>query len=250
MHVMFIPLTILGLAAGVLVNRLGTDLPARRRISQPHCPYCGKTRPLWQWVTLPSFLIWNARCPYCDAPIRLREPLVEVGLVVAYNYVWIAFGSSIQAFLYAVYTTIFALVIVTDIERRLILNVVTYPAILFGFGASFINPEMRWDYSLLGGLVGFGFFLVAMIIGERVFGSGALGMGDVKLALFIGLIVGFPLVIEMLVITILVGAAVSSFLLLTGVCGLHDHLPYGPFLVVGALVTLFWGYHIMEWFLY
>jgi prepilin signal peptidase PulO-like enzyme (type II secretory pathway) len=127
--------------------------------------------------------------------------------------------------------------------------VVTYPAILFAFVASFFTPGMRWDYALLGGAVGFVFFFLAALVGNALFGSGALGGGDVKLAAFVGLITGFPLVIEALVLTILLGGAVSFLLLVTGIRGRRDPIPYGPFLVAGAVITLLWGYPIAEWFL-
>jgi prepilin signal peptidase PulO-like enzyme (type II secretory pathway) len=65
----------------------------------------------------------------------------------------------------------------------------------------------------------------------------------------VGTITGFPLVVEALVIAILVGAAISSILLITRVRSLRDPIPYGPFLIVGAIVTMLWGYPIAEWFL-
>lgn len=204
---------------------------------------------MWQWVSLPAFLIGQARCPGCGAEIRLRRPLTELGLAASYVYLWLTLGPSIKFVLYVVYATIFALILVTDIERRLILNVVTYPAILFAFVASFFTPGMRWDYALLGGAVGFVFFFLAALAGNALFGSGALGGGDVKLAAFVGLITGFPLVIEALVLTILLGGAVSFLLLVTGIRGRRDPIPYGPFLVAGAVITLLWGYPIAEWFL-
>jgi len=77
-----------------------------------------------------------------------------------------------------------------------------------------------------------------------------LGGGDVTLATFVGLIVGFPLIIEALVLTILIGAGVSLLLIVTRVRTLRDHIPYGPFIVAGAIITLLWGYSIAEWFLY
>jgi prepilin signal peptidase PulO-like enzyme (type II secretory pathway) len=128
--------------------------------------------------------------------------------------------------------------------------VVTYPAILFAIGASFFTPGLTWWSSLTGGAIGLLFFALAAAIGRAVFGPGALGWGDVKLAAFVGLITGFPLIIEAIVLTILVGAAISLVLLVTGVRGLKDHIPYGPFLIIGAMITLLWGYPILEWFLY
>jgi leader peptidase (prepilin peptidase)/N-methyltransferase len=240
---------LLGLFVGGLVNRLGTDLPTRRRVTRPHCPYCGQTRPWWQWVSLPSYIIGQAKCPHCDAPIRLRYPVVEIALAVTYGYLWTLLGSSIKLPLYLVYSTVFVVVLITDFERRLILNAVMYPAILFAIAASPITPQMTWWSALAGGAIAFVFFLGAALAGNTVFGSGAMGGGDVKLALFIGLITGFPLVIEAIVLTIIIGGAIVAFLLVTGLRSLRDYVPYGPFLIAGAVVTLLWGYPIATWFL-
>ncbi len=250
---MTILLVLLGLLTGGLVNQLGCDLPARRRLTCPHCPYCGRVRSWWQWLALPAYLIGRINCPACGAPIRLRHPLVEIGLAVAYGYLWIVFGSSVELILYLLYSAILALILITDIERRLILNVVMYPAILFAAGAGFLPPEMtgmRWEYALAGGAIGFTFFLAAALVGNALFGSGALGGGDVKLAAFIGLITGFPLVIEALVLGTLIGGVVSLVLLITRVRGRRDAIPYGPFLIAGAVITLLWGDAIATWFLY
>lgn len=240
---------LLGLVTGGLVNQLGSDLPARHGLTLPHCRYCGRRRPWWQWLALPAYLAGRFSCPSCGAPIGLRHPLVELGLVVAYSYLWIALGSSVELPLYVVYVAILALVLITDIERRLILDVVMGPAIVLAVAAGFFTPGIRWYSALLGGVIAFVFFYLAALVGNAFLGSGALGGGDVTLAAFVGLIVGFPLVIEALVLTLLIGAAVSLVLLITGVRGWRDHIPYGPFLVAGALVTLLWGYPIANWFL-
>ncbi len=241
---------LLGLLVGGLVNQLGSDLPARRSLTHPHCPYCGRERPWWQWLALPAYLIGRAGCPYCGAPIRLRQPMVEIGLAVVYGYLWIVLGPSVKLILYLLYSTIFALILITDVERRLILNVVMYPSILLAIIASFFTPEMTWWSAVAGGATGFIFFLVAALVGNVFFGSGALGGGDVKLAAFVGLITGFPLIIEALVLTVLIGGAVSLILLIIRVRSLRDPIPYGPFLIAGAVVTLLWGYPIAGWFLH
>jgi len=247
---MTVLLLLLGLLVGGLVNRLGSDLPARRGLTHPHCPYCGQQRPWWQWLSLPAYLIGRAGCPSCGALIGLRHPLVEIGLAVSYGYLWIRFGFSAQLIFLLLYSTIFALILITDIERRLILNVVMYPSFLLAFAASFFMPKMTWLSALAGGAFGFVFFLGIALVGNAIFGSGALGAGDVKLAAFVGLITGFPWIIEALVLTILLGAAVSLILLITRVRGLRDPIPYGPFLIAGATVTLLWGYPIAKWFLH
>jgi len=245
-----IPLfALLGVVVGALINQLASDLPARRELTNPHCPYCGRDRPWWQWLALPVMLVRQDRCPHCDAPIGLRHALTELGLATLYVYLWLEIGPSINLPIYLVYSAIFALVVITDVERRLILNVVTYPAIVFGVIAAYVRPNMTLWSALLGGLIGFFAFYLMALVGHVLFGSGALGGGDVKLAAFVGLVVGFPLVIEALVLTILIGAGFSVILLILRLRSLDDYVPYGPFIVAGAMVTLLWGYPIARWFL-
>ena len=246
---MVILFALLGLFVGGIVNQLGSDLPARRKPTRPHCPYCGKDRPWWQWLTVPAYLVGRPRCPNCDAPIRWRNPLVEVGLATAYGYLWIVMGPSSKLIFYLIYAAVFALILVTDIERRLILNVVTFPSIGLAIVASFLLPDILPWNALAGGAVGLFTFLLLVIIGKSVFGSGALGEGDITLATLIGLITGFPLIIEALVLTTLVGAGISFILLVTRARRLRDHIPYGPFLIIGATITLLKGYSIANWFL-
>jgi leader peptidase (prepilin peptidase)/N-methyltransferase len=240
---------LVGILVGGIVNQLGSDLPARRAPTEPRCPYCGQRRPGWQWLGLTAYLLGRAKCPSCGASVGIRRPLIEIGLGLTYGYLWITFGPSIKLLFYSLYSAIFALILVTDIERRLILNVVTYPAIVLGFVASFFVPGVTWWSALIGGAIGLTFFFLAALIGNAAFGSGALGGGDVKLALLVGLITGYPLVIEAIVLTILIGAAVSLVLLVTRVRSLSDYVPYGPFLIAGAMITLLWGYSVAGWFL-
>lgn len=244
---MFALFSLLGLLVGGLVNQLGSDLPARRGLTRPHCPYCGQERPWWQWLSLPAYLVRRTGCPSCGAPLGLRRPLVEIGLAVAYGYLWIVLGPSIKLVFYLVYSTVFALILVTDVERRLIPNAITFPAIAIALVGGFVVPGTTWWSALLGGGVAFLFFLTTYLIGTRVFGPQALGQGDVTLALLVGLVTGFPLVILALVIAILAGALISSLLLIARVRRLRDPIPYGPFLIIGAIVTLLWGYPIAWW---
>jgi prepilin signal peptidase PulO-like enzyme (type II secretory pathway) len=168
---------------------------------------------------------------------------------VAYAYLWIVLGPSVRLAFYLLYATAFAIILVTDIERRLIPNAVTFPAIAIALIASFVLPDTTWWSTLIGGGIGFFFFLLAYIIGTSIFGPLALGQGDITLALLVGLITGFPLVIEALIVTIFAGAIISGILLIARVRSLRDPIPYGPFLIVGAAVTLLWGYPIAWWFM-
>ncbi len=240
---------LLGILVGAVVNQLGSDLPARRAPTRPHCAYCGRERPWWQWLGLSAHLARRTGCPSCGGPLGVRRPLIEIGLGVCYGYLWLTLGPSVRLIAYLLYSAIFALILITDVERRLILNVVTYPAMVVGFAASFLVPGITWQSALVGGLVGLVFFFVVAAVGNHVYGSGAMGGGDVKLAGFVGLITGFPSVIVAIVLTLLIGGLVSLALVVLRVRRLDDYVPYGPFLVAGGMITLLWGPRIVAWLL-
>jgi leader peptidase (prepilin peptidase)/N-methyltransferase len=240
---------LIGMLVGGVVNQLASDLSGHGAPRAPHCPYCGRWRPWWQWLGVTAYLVRRAECPSCGASVGILRPLIEIGLGLTYGYLWITLGPSIRLMFYSLYSAIFALILVTDIERRLILNVVTYPAIVLGFVSSFFVPGVTWWSALMGAAIGLTFFFLAAVIGNAALGSGALGGGDVKLAVFIGLVTGYPLVIEAIALAVLIGAAVSLVLLITQVRSLTDYVPYGPFLIAGAMITLLRDCSIAEWFL-
>jgi len=243
-------IAIVGILVGAVVNRLGTDLPARRPPQRPRCPYCGRPRRWYQWVAVPAVALGQGRCPHCAAPIPLRYPLVELALAFLFSFLYLRYGLTIRFGFFALYTAIFVLIGVTDLERRLILNVVSIPAMALAVLGSFFTGHVTWWSALLGGVIGYVFFLVAALLGNALLGPGAMGGGDVKLAGFVGLVVGFPFVVVALVLTILSGGLVSFFLLVTGLRSLRSPIPYGPFLIVGGWVTMIWGPEIASWFLY
>ena len=140
----------------------------------------------------------------------------------------------------------------------MILNKVTYPMVVVALvilavdtfmpgslilgNLSFI-PKTSILSGLIGGAVGFIFFLIIFLINPR-----GMGMGDVKLAGLIGLVTGWPLVIVALLIGILIGGLAAIVMLLLRLKGRKDVIPYGTFLAIGPIITLFWGVDIFHWY--
>jgi leader peptidase (prepilin peptidase)/N-methyltransferase len=176
--------------------------------------------------------------------------LVEIGTALTFGLLWGRYDShlSLPLLVTSVYFSIFILILVTDMEYRLILHVVTFPAIAFALLASFgtITPAS----ALLGAAIGFGLFFSIYLVGGLVFGAGAMGFGDVTLSTFIGAAAGFPMVIIALLSGILAGGVITLFLLLTRIRRLRSKIPYGPFLLIGATVALLWGDQIIAWYLH
>ena len=230
---MMVTWAVAGMLAGVLVN-LGADLlphrqPLRRAL---RCPDCGEQRPSVRWPASVGFL--TARCcPDCNAPLPWRALGVELALAGIWAFGWHLLGPSPRLWLFSLHTAVFALVFVVDLEYRLVLNRVTVGGGLLALAGSLVWKVPPPVHGVLGGAIGF-LILLAIALAK----PGAMGMGDVKLAGLIGLVVGFPGVLPALAVGIIAGGVGAAAMLLTGRARRGSYLPYAPFLVTGAMVVM------------
>jgi prepilin signal peptidase PulO-like enzyme (type II secretory pathway) len=130
-------------------------------------------------------------------------------------------------------------VIFFDLEHRLILDRVLVPAILVALGLSFVTPHLGWKLSLLAGLGAGLLFLLVAVVGAWVFRAEALGIGDVKLSVFIGLVVGLQYVLPALFWGVFLAGTISILLVAARRSSLKDSIAYGPYLAAGTLIVLF-----------
>jgi leader peptidase (prepilin peptidase)/N-methyltransferase len=246
---MIVVYALLGLLMGGFLNLAADHLPQRQSLLDPaRCTYCQGEWGLIDTVSLVSFLLLRGRCPHCSAPHPWRRPILELVTMLTFAFLWQRYGPSLQLLLISVYTCMLFLVFVIDLEHRLILHVVIFPAIAIAILGSFVYPGMGVRRALIGGALAFGFFYLVVIIGRLLFRRTAMGGGDVHLAAFVGLITGFPDVILALIISISLGGLVSLILILTRVKKLRSYIPYGVFLAVGGLVVLVFGQEIIRWY--
>jgi leader peptidase (prepilin peptidase)/N-methyltransferase len=238
---MLVLYAIVGLMVGGVLNALADTLPQKAQLRPPYCTHCDVQRRPAAWLTTAGYLLDRGRCLSCGEPLQLRGVWVEFTTAVAFAFVYNRYGLTGQALLISVYMAVLILVTTTDLEHRLILNRVIGPAILLALIAGPFTPGLNWKRTLVGGLFGFGLFYVIALLYP-----GGMGAGDVKLAAFIGLITGFPVVIVALLVGIIAGGLVSIFLVATRIRSRRDFIPYGPFLVIGGAFALFWGQPIVD----
>ena len=236
---------LLGLVVSSFLNVCIDRLPARASIVSPpsHCPACGRRLAPLDLIPLLSYLFLRGRCRYCGAPIPRRVLLVEATTGLLFVLLWYRYGLSLQLLLATLYTCFFIVIFFIDLEHHLVLNRVIYPAIVVALLAIPITPNHDAVKLLAGGALGFGLlFLIAFIY------PAGMGMGDVKLATFIGLVVGFPAVFAALLFSFVAGGLVGGSLLLTGLKGRKDPIPFAPFLVAGGMVAMLYGQQIIDWY--
>ena len=247
---------LLGLAVGSFLNLCIDRLPGGKSIVRPgsHCDSCNQSLKAVDLVPVFSYVWLKGRCHYCGARIPLRSPIVEFATAAIFAFLAWHYGLSLELAFAVIYAGIFIVIFAIDLEQELILNIVVFPAMILAFAFSFFwgGFEELWPKigpgfvlsALLGGAVGF----VLMLLPYLLTRGRGMGYGDVKLAAFIGLMSGFPLVLVALLVGIIAGGLVAVFLLLSRmVKSRKAAIPYGPFLAVGAMVALIWGDKIFHW---
>ncbi|KKL06686.1 hypothetical protein LCGC14_2593560 [marine sediment metagenome] len=232
---------LLGHTLDIFFDRLYTDRP----LAGPayRCPHCHHAlRPL-QLIPIVGVAWSRGRCPDCDRRLPLRAFLLAPGsaaLFVTAELVVDGFGPALLAGFFA---TVFLALTFTDLERRLIPNRVVYPSLLLAAAFSWAWPD-RSVLEVFGG----GATALVMTSAMFVVGRGAFGFGDVKMSLLMGLVVGLPSVIVGVFIGTFAAGAFVLPLLLLRVLGRRDYIAYGPFIAIGAVVALFWGEPIWDWY--
>ena len=251
-----LPATILfflGLSAGsfinVLADRLFQGLPVIWGRSR--CDYCRHPLSPTDLIPLLSFFLLGGKCRYCRKRLSWQYPIVEfsVGLIFLVISL-LAFMGIVSTEFYPLTLMLFVItmlvvIFITDLKYRiipdeiLVVLAVTFISFLAVFRGSLFFPH------LLSGLLMAFFFLFLVIISR---GKG-MGLGDVKYAFIMGLILGFPKIIVAFYAAFLTGAVVSSILILLGKKNVKSTLPFGPFLVVAALIALWAGVFLIDQFI-
>jgi leader peptidase (prepilin peptidase)/N-methyltransferase len=235
---------------------LADRLPRRKAPGWPRCPRCGHRRPVQHWLALLAVPLGGWTCPQCGAARGFRPILVEA---VAAAATLLIFEFSPHGFAFAkglAVASFFLLVVVTDIEHRLILHAVTIPAAVVFLIFGSLTPGRGLLTTVFGGLAGFWSVYLLYLLGgvfafviaklrKEELDEIAFGFGDVTLSGVIGLIIGWPGVILSLLLGVLLAGAFSLIYILTMLAlrryNPFQPIPYGPFLALGASLTFYGG---------
>lgn len=239
-----------GLCVGSFLNVVIARLPAGRSIAHPAsaCPHCGTAIAWYDNLPVLSYLRLGARCRSCRTPISWRYPVVEIMAAGLFALAYLRFGPSLR--LAAALVLVSTLIAITgiDLDHQIIPDVLSLPGVALGFIASFGPGAIGWKESALGVLVGAGVFVVIIVASSLVLGQPGMGVGDVKLGAMLGAFLGWELALLSILLSVLVGGPLAAGLMATGRKGRKDPVPFGPFLALGGVVSLFWGDALLSWY--
>lgn len=236
-----------GLAGGMVINILADVLPRERwegRLGS--CPKCEQALPHWWYVpVLPAFKR-NTCCRQCAERLPRRHIWVGVAAPLALLLLLWPISEDTSAklppaallALYGLATLALLLIFVTDLEHHLILDVVTYPAIIGLLALGIILNHQMLFFMVVGALIAGAIFGVCYALAYLIYHTDALGLGDVKLAVLIGLMIGWPSIINALFYGTLAGAATGMVLMIAQRADRHTMIPLGTGLSLGAFLAL------------
>ena len=233
-----------GLATGQAIDlvwgRFYTGEPIRGRVSR--CANCHT--PTRRVLLLPftALILWDeGRCSNCGEALTLRSVILPTGSAVLFLLAYAAFdGNFGAALLGGSFAAMFLTLTITDLETRLLPNRIVYSGILLAVLFCWGWPDTSILEVFGGGATGIG-IAAAMLLISIPFGPGAFGLGDVKMIVLMGFVLGVPAVLVGVVLGTLAAGAFAAFLLISGRASRRDYIPHGPFLALGAVIGLFWG---------
>lgn len=240
---------LIGLVIGSFLNCLVWRLYKEDTIlGRSYCPSCSHTISWYDNIPLISFLLLRGRCRHCQLKISWQYPLVEFLTALLF---WLSFWQVISLPNFAVLLArdwfliaVFLVIFIYDFRWQMVPMMVVWPAIavvtIFNLFLGF-----SWLALLVSGLIGTGFFLAQYLLTKKR----GLGEGDIWLGLFLGLT--FPTLSYLglsLISAYFIGSIISVALLISHKKAWKSKIALGPFLMLGAIITLIYGPEIINWY--
>lgn len=253
--VLYSILFILGAFIGSFLNVCIHRIPRNLSIISPssRCPSCNTPIKPYDNIPILSFILLRGKCRICKAGISFRYPLVEFLNAALYVFVAHRFGFEWHSVIYGILCSALIVITFIDLDFQIIPDAITLPGIVMGLVAgSMLLPDPLARDSLLGfrnaaiGLATGGGLFYAIAVISR----GGMGGGDIKMMAMVGALMGWKSVFLTVFLGSLTGAVFGIFLMITQGKGRKTKIPFGPFLALGTIITLFYGQEIYSWYLF
>jgi leader peptidase (prepilin peptidase)/N-methyltransferase len=267
---------ILGAIIGSFLNVVIHRVPRQQSIVFPNsaCPSCRTALRPYDNIPILSFIILRGRCRFCRKPISIRYPIVEALVAMLFIGVVLHDGTSFALPFDLAFVGALTALIFIDAEHMILPNVITYPGIVFALLTRVALPYLAgaqqlddlpglllrfpptlpmWSVSLIGAaigaLVGGGSLWLMGFLWQKLRGVEAMGLGDVKMMFMVGAFLGWRLAILTIFVGVFSGSLAGiAIMLKRGGRNMQMMLPFGVFLGVGAIASLFLGHRIVEWY--
>jgi leader peptidase (prepilin peptidase)/N-methyltransferase len=257
---LYLVLFVFGAVIGSFLNVCIYRIPRNQSIIWPasRCTSCSDPINFYDNIPVLSYLLLRGRCRSCRAKISVRYPFVEALNAFLYLLVFWRFGLGWSSAIYFAFCSSLLVITFIDYDFQIIPDRITLPGIPIGLAAgSFILPDpflratsLGVMASLIGAAAGFSFFYAVAFLSLRILKKEGMGGGDIKLMAMVGAFLGWKAVILTTFLGSLFGAVIGIILIAFRGREKGSLIPFGPFLALGTLISLFFGQEILIWYLY
>ena len=239
---MFVIGTIMGSFFNVIGHRLSKNESAIKPRS--HCEFCGHILAWYELIPIISFLIQGGKCRKCRAKLSWWYPLIEIITGLFFVGCYLYYGFTYDLLLALIISSVLIITCISDFNYLVILDEVLVVSSLAALVVIFLKEGFNGlIISLLSGLLMFFFMLMVKIVGDKAFKRESLGGGDIKLSLFIGLVLGYKLSFLNLVFASFLALPVAFYYLVK----LKDReVPFGPFLIISTFIIYIFSTQILD----
>lgn len=242
-----------GLVIGSFGNVCICRLPEGQSVVKPasRCPRCGRVIRWYDNIPLISFLILRGRCRDCGEKISVQYPLVELGTALLFVGCYLAFGLSVYSVCAALFCAALLFLSVTDIQCLIIPDPYHVVVLVLAAICAFVPSPVMWYDRLIGFAVGGGILYLIAVLAEKILKKEGMGGGDIKLLAVSGAFLGWQLMLLGLFLGSIVGAVVGIAAMASKKAdGLAAKIPFAPWLSAGMLISLFFGWQLIDWYLF
>ncbi len=241
---------LLGLIFGSFLGCLLYRLEKKESLFEKRsfCPFCKHPLSFFDLIPVLSYVFLKGKCRYCKKRISLFYPLIELKTGFLFFLIYkFKFFSLFSLFYYLTISSLLILIFFYDLKNLIIPDRVIYPGIFFAFllwlfylfkSENFIFYFLNLIFALLPSL----FFLFLILISKEKW----LGWGDFKLSIFMALILGSPYIFLAIFFSFFLGAIIGTGLIIFKKKSLKSEIPFGPFLVSGTFLAMFFGDEILK----
>ena len=224
---------------------VGMRIPKNESINgRSHCDQCEALIPWYGLVPLFGWMFVGGKCRVCGASVSIKYPVYEFigGMLYVVGFMFL-YPDVLSFMVYAVFVSLMIIVSISDIEYMVVPDtvlIVFFPILLV---LSIVAPIGTWYDGLLGGVFGFVFMVLIAYYGKKRFKQDALGGGDIKLYVLIGLFLGWQLVFLSLFFAALLGIIIGKSVLRK-----MNPIPFVPFIFAGSLLAYWFGMDLLTWY--
>ena len=248
---MILLISLYGLLIGSFLNVCIYRIPREESIVFPssHCPTCGTSLKWHDLVPVFSYLVLRGNCRYCGEKISPQYPIVELLNSLVYILIYYKFGFSLNFLFYGIIFSILIIIGFIDLKEMIIPDIlvilILITTIIYKLLTFILYSKYPDLLNSIGGLVLSSLLFILIIDLSK----GGMGGGDVTLIGSLGFILGIKNIFLTIFLSFILGAIISVILLITKIKGKKDPIPFGPFIILGFFITVFWGDELINWYL-